>query len=102
MPHVLPLSLSSDYVKEGDYVQFTCVASKGDLPITFTWLLDGEEIGTAATTVNVGRQTSLLIIQSVTFRHAGEYTCIANNPAGSTNETSFLVVKGINFLHSVK
>lgn len=94
MPSLLPLTLSSEYVKEGDYVQFTCVASKGDLPVSFTWLLDGEEIGTAATTVNVGRQTSLLIIQSVTFRHAGEYACIASNPAGIANETATLVVKG--------
>ena len=37
---------------------------------------------------------SLLIIQSVSSRHAGKYTCIASNRAGNTSESSSLAVKG--------
>ncbi|RZF38699.1 hypothetical protein LSTR_LSTR011009 [Laodelphax striatellus] len=67
-PSLLPLSFTSEYASQGDYVQLTCVAAKGDLPIGFSWLLDEQPLATGlATTVNVGRQTSLLIVQSVTF-----------------------------------
>lgn len=93
---LLPLSFSSEYSSEGDYVQLTCVATKGDLPITFSWFLDGNAVSASlgATTVNVGRQTSLLIIQSVSFQNAGMYTCAATNAAGTSNSSAELIVKG--------
>lgn len=36
-----------------------------------------------------------MIIQSVSSRHTGKYTCIASNLAGNSSETAVLVVKGI-------
>lgn len=96
IPVLLPLTFSSEYASEGDYVQLTCVASKGDQPMTFSWTLGGEPIiqtmGLSA--VAVGRQTSLLIVQSVTFRHAGNYTCLASNDGGQARQSAELIVKG--------
>lgn len=77
-------------------MQLTCIASKGDHPISFSWLLNGFEVGAAeASTVNVGQKTSLLIIQSVTSRHAGLYTCRAVNLGGESNRSAELHVKGM-------
>lgn len=74
----------------------SCVLVKGDTPVLFQWYLNGDEInpslGIALT--NVGRQTSLLIIQSVHAHHAGNYTCTASNSAGDANVTAELKVKG--------
>jgi hypothetical protein len=96
----LPLSFSSEYSSEGEYVQLTCIASKGDHPISFSWLLNGNEVGAAeASTVNVGQKTSLLIIQSVTSRHAGLYTCRAVNLGGESNRSAELHVKGMILPH---
>lgn len=58
LPVILPLSLSSEASNEGDYVQLTCVVTKGDLPIIFTWSLNEQPItNSLASTVDVGRQT---------------------------------------------
>nr|CAD7199658.1 unnamed protein product [Timema douglasi] len=96
IPSLLPISLPSEFNNEGDYVQLTCVATKGDHPITFSWFLNGNVVSPAmgVSTVNVGRQTSLLIVQSVTFKHVGNYTCVASNSGGQENRTAQLVVKG--------
>lgn len=94
---MLPLTISAQNVSQGDYVQLTCVVSKGDHPIFFSWYLNGERIDEntqSASTVNVGRQTSLLMLHSVTFAHAGNYTCDAANPAGRVARTATLSVTG--------
>lgn len=79
----------------GDYVQLTCIASKGDLPIAFNWYLNGQRIsGELATLASVGEHTSLLLINNVTSPHAGRYTCEATNAAGSANKSATLTVNG--------
>lgn len=95
LPLILPLSLSTESSNEGDYVQLTCIITKGDLPLKFDWFLENNLItNSLATTLNVGRQTSLLIIQSVTSRHSGNYTCTATNSAGSSSQSAKLAIKG--------
>lgn len=95
LPLILPLSLSTEASNEGDYVQLTCIISKGDLPLKFDWFLENNLItNSLATTLNVGRQTSLLIIQSVSSRHSGNYTCTATNSAGSSSQSAKLAIKG--------
>uniref|UniRef100_A0A8D8VVZ6 Down syndrome cell adhesion molecule-like protein Dscam2 n=1 Tax=Cacopsylla melanoneura TaxID=428564 RepID=A0A8D8VVZ6_9HEMI len=95
IPLMLPLTISAQNVSQGDYVQLTCVVSKGDHPIFFSWYLNGvriDENTQSAAAVNVGRQTSLLMLHSVTFTNAGNYTCDAANPAGRTAQTASLSV----------
>lgn len=72
--------------------------SKGDLPVTFKWLLNGEEIqprnnlGIVLTTIS--KKTSILNIDSVNAVHRGSYTCEIKNQAGETNHTTLLSVNG--------
>lgn len=94
---MLPLTVSAENVSQGDYVQLTCVVTKGDHPIFFSWHLNGKRIDEntqSTSTVNVGRQTSLLMLHSVSSSHAGNYTCEAVNPAGKVAQSARLSVTG--------
>lgn len=58
LPSLASLSLSTDQRNEGEYLQLSCIVTKGDLPITFFWTLNNRSVSNAlATTLNVGRQT---------------------------------------------
>lgn len=97
-PFLNKLSISATPCHMGDYVQLTCIASKGDLPIAFTWYLNEQRISgdlaTLASLASVGDHTSLLLINNVTSPHAGRYTCEASNAAGSANKSATLTVNG--------
>ena len=83
-------------VDSGDFAQLTCAVSRGDLPITITWSLKGQELnsGPSVTTTMIGTRTSMLIISDVDYTHIGEYTCRATNPAGSVTHAAELNVNG--------
>ena len=80
----------------GSFAQLTCVVSHGDMPITITWSLKGQELnsGPSITSTMVGTRTSMLIISDVDYTHIGEYTCRATNPAGSVTHAAKLNVNG--------
>lgn len=71
---------------------------KGDLPIEVSWALNGEPI----TKENYGdvsiarnsKRVSVMTIEAVSPRHAGEYTCTASNAAGATSYSAVLAVNG--------
>ena len=97
-PTLLPLILPYETVHVHTYVQLTCVVSAGDLPIDFTWLLNGRRLKTSAqlgyTSVVVSHQTSLLIIANVGIDQAGNYTCLVNNSAGHASTSIQVKVNG--------
>ena len=95
-PSIVPFSFGRDVVDSGEFAQLTCVVSKGDMPITITWSLKGQDLnsGPSITTTMVGTRTSMLIISSVDYTHIGEYTCRASNPAGSVTHAAKLNVNG--------
>lgn len=84
----------------GDSATVQCSITSGDLPVLFSWMLNGvpvkEEDG--ITLSNIGKKTSVLSIDSLSEIHAGNYTCLASNKAGIVSYTTELVVKGTNFL----
>ena len=73
-----------------------CVVIKGDSPVKIEWLFNGRRIRTndGLTIANTGQKMSLMFIESIQPRHAGNYTCIARNNAGSVEHTSLLKVIG--------
>lgn len=81
----------------GDTVQIQCLVSKGDVPIIFSWLFNGEPISMemSVKTAPYGKKTSLLSIESANESHIGNFTCVASNRAGITTFTAELFVKGI-------
>ena len=82
----------------GEQVSATCNVLKGDNPIKIHWTLNGKHI-TPRThpDINIsttGKKISFLVIDSVSAHHAGEYTCIAKNLAGSSSSSAVLAVNG--------
>lgn len=71
--------------------------TSGDLPIEFKWLFNGRPVKEIAgiTTAKMGKRNSVLTIDSVSGKHAGNFTCQATNSAASVNFTSQLIVNGV-------
>lgn len=66
------------------------------MPISFKWFFNNRPVKefSGITTVKLGNRNSVLNIDSVTGKHAGQYTCEASNEAASINYTSQLIING--------
>lgn len=97
-PQIAPFSISEEPANWGEQVSAVCSILKGDLPIEIRWSLNSELITRLThpdiTITNTGKKTSLLTIESVTARHAGEYSCVASNLVGSVSRSAILSVNG--------
>lgn len=81
-----------------------CVVTKGDFPLEITWTFNGHPIQSYHGDVIVsdtGKRVKQLTIESVAARHAGEYTCVASNAAGSVSHSAILDVNGTPFNESM-
>lgn len=97
-PQIGAFTFGSEPVNAGDVASVTCVVTKGDFPIDISWLFQNELIDDKRDDIivsNVGKRGKQLSIEAVKAGHAGEYTCIASNVAGSTTRTATLDVNGI-------
>lgn len=95
-PEVLPFTFGKEVMSEGDFAQVSCIAAKGDQPISFTWTFHGSNITSdlGILTTQIGSKGSMLIISSVDYKHRGSYTCTARNSAGTRKQTADLKVNG--------
>ena len=95
-PSIVPFTFGRPVIDSGDFAQLICVVSSGDMPISITWSLKGQELnsGPDITTTMLGQRTSMLTIASVSYLHIGQYTCRATNPAGSVTHSTMLSVNG--------
>lgn len=77
-------------------VSVTCTVSGGDLPINFIWLLNRVPIEPNQDILleKRGKRISVLMIDALKATHMGNYTCLAENLAGSVEYTSQLIVNG--------
>ncbi|XP_076297100.1 Down syndrome cell adhesion molecule 1 isoform X19 [Lasioglossum baleicum] len=94
-PQIAPISFGDEPVNAGDLVSVQCVVTKGDSPLEITWTFDSQPIRPDRMDVivsNSGKRVKQLTIESVAARHAGEYTCVASNAAGSTSHSAKLDV----------
>lgn len=81
-----------------EYFQISCTAIHGDHPMKFTWLFGNESLYSSDNIrIEHTKRSSTLSIESVGGDHAGNYTCVASNRAGSTDSTTQLIVKGFHF-----
>lgn len=78
-------------------MSLTCTVGKGDLPLKIHWQLNDHILnsGNGIIINRNGKRISILSIENVQHEHIGNYTCIAENEAGSTSHSAVLNVNGI-------
>lgn len=86
----------NSHIRSGDSVWITCIATEGDLPITFLWTKDGSStaILTGINIVQGNVYSSLLGIAETSSEHNGKYSCSASNSAGVVSTALQLEVHG--------
>ncbi|KAF7271145.1 hypothetical protein GWI33_015951 [Rhynchophorus ferrugineus] len=97
LPKIQPFDFGEDPPYAGETVSAQCIIASGDVPIDFSWMLNGEPVHRFddITVSSVGKKISILSIDSVSKNHVGNYTCIATNKAGLSSDTAALVVKAL-------
>lgn len=99
LPKIVPFHFGEEPTFLDETVSISCSVSAGDLPLNITWSLNGKLINSNdgdIKTVNLGKRVSSLTIDNVSAKHAGNYTCYAQNLAGSGTFTSILIVNGLS------
>lgn len=96
-PKVSPF-YAEDTLHVGDRASLTCSVTKGDLPLTISWSKDGRTMDTnqlvSMSVSQVDQYTSILLIESLTPEHNGNYSCVVRNLAAEVSHTHQLVVNG--------
>ncbi|KPI92826.1 Down syndrome cell adhesion molecule-like protein CG42256 [Papilio xuthus] len=102
-PQITPFEFGEEILNEGETASVSCVMNKGDLPVTFQWLFNGEEIkphnSLNIVLTTISKKTSIMNIESVNYAHRGSYTCRLKNAAGETNHTTLLSVNVLPQIH---
>lgn len=96
-PQIGAFTFGNEPVNAGDVASVTCVVTKGDFPMDIDWMFQNQPIDEKRQDIiisNVGKRGKQLSIEAVGASHAGEYTCIASNSAGTTTRTAILDVNG--------
>lgn len=92
----MPFDFGDDEINAMDMVSASCTVNKGDLPIKITWTRNDRPIfsndGISISRTN--QRISILSIESVRDRHSGNYTCVAENAAGTVHFSASLHVNG--------
>lgn len=95
MPQIHPFSFGDEEINSGETVSIQCTILKGDPPLNITWLLNGRLIDDDYGITIVGmKRFSTLNVDSVRDFHSGNYTCVAENDAGSDSFSTALNVNG--------
>ncbi len=96
-PQIMPFVFGDEPTNYGESTAVQCMVSKGDLPLTIQWSLNGEPITSESdqiTVVKMSPRLSSLSIESINHRHRGVYKCKSSNKAGTTEYTANLIVNG--------
>lgn len=84
-------------MNDGETATITCTVLKGDSPLDIDMMFKGNPISKDNEdfiVTNSGKRAKQLMIEAVEAKHAGEYTCVASNSAGSTTRSAILAVNG--------
>ncbi|KAJ8673981.1 hypothetical protein QAD02_005243 [Eretmocerus hayati] len=92
-PKITPFTASDD-LHLGERTTLTCAVSRGDVPLTIFWLKDGRTMGPSerVQVTSVDQFNSILMIDSLSPDHNGNYSCVARNLAAEVSHTQSLVV----------
>ncbi|CAN7939532.1 unnamed protein product [Ixodes hexagonus] len=88
--HFFPEIISVD---EGSRSRLLCSVSKGDGPLRFRWLKDGQLLTSVPDgSVQHSDDSAMIKFRKVRFSDRGKYTCFVNNDAAGDNRTADVVV----------
>ncbi|CAH1170098.1 unnamed protein product [Phaedon cochleariae] len=92
-PKVSPF-YAEDTLHVGDRASLTCSVTKGDQPLTISWHKDGRTVESAQmlSITQVDQFTSILVIESLSPEHNGNYSCVVRNMAAEVSHTQQLMV----------
>lgn len=95
-PQISHFDFGEETVNSGDSASLHCSLHKGDLPVKLSWLLNNRTISPddGILMSKVGKKMITLSIDSVQEHHAGVYTCLAKNQAGTARYSADLHVNG--------
>ncbi|XP_042239240.1 Down syndrome cell adhesion molecule-like protein Dscam2 isoform X3 [Homarus americanus] len=93
-PKIMPFSFANNILSEGNRASLTCQILEGDLPVNFRWEKDGGPVPIydGITTRLLDDYQTQLVIDRISSRHNGEYTCLASNAAATRHYTAKLTV----------
>ncbi|XP_071866027.1 Down syndrome cell adhesion molecule 2 isoform X2 [Bombus fervidus] len=92
-PKISPFTADRD-LHLGERTTLTCSVTRGDLPLSISWLKDGRSMGPSerVSVTNMDQYNSILMIESLSPDHNGNYSCVARNLAAEVSHTQRLVV----------
>lgn len=98
VPIISPFAFNQN-VQENQRHSVLCTISSGDLPVTISWLKDGQLLTPnilqiKKIIVKPDLDQSTLKFNAVRLDHAGNYTCVAKNRAGIQTHSAQLIVHG--------
>lgn len=101
-PKLNPIA-SHTVLNVGERASLTCTVIKGDLPLTITWNKDGHPLKSKmhSTITQVDQFNSILVIDSVSPQHNGNYSCVARNPVAEETIMQHLMVNGNIILDNI-
>lgn len=83
-------------LQEGERGSAICTIRSGERPLEFQWKKDNEDISeTSNIKIQSVPDSSILVIESVTSKSSGNYTCIVKNSFGRDQFTAVLTVTGL-------
>ncbi|XP_069971593.1 cell adhesion molecule Dscam1 [Penaeus vannamei] len=93
-PKIMPFSFANNILSEGNRASLTCQILEGDLPVNFRWEKDGGPVPLydGITTRLLDDYQTQLVIEKISSRHNGDYTCLASNSAATRSYTATLTV----------
>lgn len=96
-PKIAPFDFGDEPASFGESASVQCLLLLGDSPVNFKWFFNGKPITqmSGISTVMIGKKLSVMSIESVNGKHAGNYTCQTANKAATVNYIAELVVNGI-------
>lgn len=97
---IQPFAFTKSPMNAGEFDTLQCLVPIADLPLKIRWHYPNQESGGASGVMvkKVADLVSILMIPTITAKHAGNYTCVAENWGGNSSHTTQLVVNGS--LHS--
>lgn len=88
-PKIMPIQSMTNMLREGMRAAISCQILEGDLPVSFRWERNGKQIlGTGNEVIRrLDEYSTSLVIEKISSAFSGNYTCIANNVAGTEKFT---------------